>query len=157
MNRFVRGLISNIHLARSHMSSLKFLNPINSQSEMLGHIPIMEGNLRHENEGEGGMDQNGSLCGRQEWESVEPLLLLIQATQVNGCLLPIGSFTAWAIVSMLQKQTGYHPVDVDVMSDRYVVIELEPEVRVGKVAQLLHGTHEWDGQLAEISCLLSTR
>ena len=24
------------------------------------------------------------------------------------------------------------------------------------MAQLLHGTHEWDGQLAEIGCLLST-
>ena len=57
---------------------------------------------------------------------------------------------------MIQKQTGYHPVNVDVMSDRDVVIKLEPEVRVAEVAQLLHGTHEWDGQLAEISCLLST-
>ena len=68
----------------------------------------------------------------------------------------IGSFTAWAIVSMIQKQTGYHPVDMDAVSDRDAVIELEPEVRVGEVAQFLHGTHEWDGQLAEISCLLST-
>ena len=156
MNRFVRGLISNVHLARLQMSSPKFLSPINSQSEMLGHIPTMEENLGRENEGEGGMDQNGSLCGRWEWESVEPLLLLIQATQVNGCPLLIGSFSARAIVSMIQKQTGYHPVNVDVMSDRDAVIELEPEVRVGEVAQLLHGTREWDGQLAEVSCLLST-
>ena len=58
---------------------------------------------------------------------------------------------------MVQKQTGYHPVDVDVMSDRDAVIELEPELRVGEVAQLLHGVHEWDGQPAEISCLLSIR
>ena len=42
------------------------------------------------------------------------------------------------------------------MSERDAIIELEPEVRVGEVAQLLHGTHEWDGQLAEIDCLLST-
>ena len=42
------------------------------------------------------------------------------------------------------------------MSERDAIIELEPEVRVGEVAQLLHGTHEWDGQLAEIGCLLST-
>ena len=124
---------------------------------MLGHIPTKEENLGHENEGEGGTEQNGSWCGRGEWESVEPLLLLIQATQVNEHPLLIGSFTAQSIVSMIQKQTGYHPVDVDVMSDRDTVIELEPEVRVRKVAQLLHGTHEWDGQLAEISCLLSTQ
>ena len=60
------------------------------------------------------------------------------------------------IVSVVQKQTGYHPVDVEVMSDRDEIIELEPKIRVGQVAQLLHGTHEWDGQLAEIGCLLST-
>ena len=61
------------------------------------------------------------------------------------------------IVSVVQRQTGYHPVDVEVMSDRDAIIELEPEIRVGEVAQLLHGVHEWDGQLAEIGCLLSTR
>ena len=50
----------------------------------------------------------------------------------------------------------YNPVDVDVMSDHDAVIELEPDVRVGELAQLLHGTHEWDGQQAKISCLFST-
>ena len=100
------------------MSSPKFFSPTNSQSEMLGHIPITEGNLGRENEGEGSADQNGSLCERREQEPVEPLLLLIQVTQVNGCPLPIGSFTAQTIVSVVQKQTGYHPVNVEVMSDR---------------------------------------
>ena len=66
--------------------------------------------------------------------------------QVNGRPLPIGSFTAWAVVAMVQRHTGHHPVDVDVMSDQDAVIELEPDVRVGEVAQLLHGTHKWDGQ-----------
>ena len=61
------------------------------------------------------------------------------------------------IVSVVQRQTSYHPVDVEVMLDRDAIIELEPEIRVGEVAQLLHGVHEWDGQLAEIGCLLSTR
>ena len=79
------------------------------------------------------------------------MLLLIQVTQVNGHSLPIGSFTARVIVSVVQKQNGYHPVNVEVMSDRDVIVELEPEIRVGEV-----GTHEWDGQLAEIGCLLST-
>ena len=57
---------------------------------------------------------------------------------------------------MVQSHTGHHPVDVDAMSDWDAVIELEPDVRVGEVAQLLHGTHEWDEQPVEISCLLST-
>ena len=47
-----------------------------------------------EDEGEGGADQDGPLCGRQEWEPVKPLLLLIQVMQVNGHPLPINSFTA---------------------------------------------------------------
>ena len=76
------------------MSSPKFFSPTNSQSEMLGHIPTIEENLGCENEWEGGTDQNGSLCEKREWEPVEPLLLLIQVTQVNGCPLPIVSFTA---------------------------------------------------------------
>ena len=59
-------------------------------------------------------------------------------------------------VSVVQRQTGYHPVNVEVMLDRDAIIELEPDIRVGEVAQLLHRTHEWDGQLAEIGCLLST-
>ena len=105
----------------------------------------------------GGADHNGSLCSRCGGESIEPLLLLIQATKVNGCPLPIGSFTAQVIVAMVQRHSGHHLVDVDVMSDWDALIELEPDVRVGEVAQLLHGTHKMDGQQAEISCLLSTQ
>ena len=43
------------------------------------------------------------------------------------------------------------------MSNQDAVVELEPGVRVGDVAQLLHGTHKWDGQPVDISCLLSTQ
>ena len=145
MIRFVRGLVLNIHLVRSHMFSPKFLSPIHSQIDMFGHILTSSGDgghEGHENEGEGGADQNGSLFSWCGGESIEPLLLLIQATQVNRCPLPIGSFTAKAVVAMVQRHTGHHPVDVDVMSDQDEVIELEPDMRV---AQLLHGTHEGDG------------
>ena len=60
MNKFVRVLISNEYLARSHVSSPKFYSPTNSQSEMPGHIPTTEGNLEHENEREKGTGQNES-------------------------------------------------------------------------------------------------
>ena len=43
------------------------------------------------------------------------------------------------------------------MTDRDAVIEMEPDVRVGEVTQHLHDIREWDGQQADISCLLSTR
>ena len=138
------------------MSSPKFLTPKTSQIEMLGHASVIVGERSWECDEEGGADQDGSLCSQRGRESVEPLLLLIQATQVNGQPLPIGSFTAQAVVAMVQRHTGHHPVDVDVMSDRDAVIELERGVRVGEVAQLLHGTHEWDGQPIDITCLLST-
>ena len=42
------------------------------------------------------------------------------------------------------------------MTDTDAIIEMEPAVRVGEVAQHLHGIREWDGQQADISCLLST-
>ena len=156
MHRFVRGLVSNIHLARLHVSSPKFLSPVNSQTEMLGHISTISGGGGHEHEGESGTDHNGSLCIWHGGEFIEPLLLLIQATQVNGHPLPIGSFTVWAVVTMVQKHTSHHPVDVDVMSNWDAVIELELDIKVGEVAQLLHGTHEWNRQQAEMRCLLST-
>ena len=150
MHRFVRGLVLL-------MSSPKFLHPVNSQTEMLGHISTISGDRGCEHEGEGGADHNGSLCSRCRGESIEPLLLLIQVTEVNGCPLPIGSFTAQVVVAMVQRHTGHHPVDVDVMSNWGAVIELELDVRVLEVAQLSHRTHKWDGQQAEISCLLSTQ
>ena len=61
------------------------------------------------------------------------------------------------MVSLVQRQTGHQPVEVEVVTDRDVIIELEPDVRVGEVAQLLHGTQEWDGHLAEVDCLMSTQ
>ena len=61
------------------------------------------------------------------------------------------------MVSLVQKQTGHHLVEVEVVTDRDANIELEPDVRVGEVAQLLHRTQEWDGHLAEVDCLMSTR
>ena len=68
-----------------------------------------------------------------------------------------GSFIGRAVAEMVQKYTGSHPVEVEVMNDHEVIIQLEPTVSVGEAARLLHGTHDWFGQVAQISCLLSTR
>ena len=94
MSRFVRGLISNIHLVGLHMSSPKFHGPVTSQIEILGHASVIGGERSHEHDWEGGADQDGLLCSQRRGESIEPLLLLIQATQVNSRPLPIGSFAA---------------------------------------------------------------
>ena len=66
------------------MSSPKFLSPGTSQIEMLGHTSVNMGERSQEHDEEGGADQDGSLCSQRRRESVEPLLLLIPATQVNG-------------------------------------------------------------------------
>ena len=58
---------------------------------------------------------------------------------------------------MVQKYAGSHPVEVEVMNDCDVIIQLELTVSVGEAARLLHGTHDWFGQVAQISCLLSTQ
>ena len=139
-------------MVRLLMSSPKFYSPTHSQTEMLGLNLNLGGN-----EGEGGTGPNESTCRRQKREALEPLLLLVQVTQANGLPLPVGSFTANTMVSLVQKQTGHHPVEVEVVTDRDAIIELEPDVQVGEVAQLLHGTQEWDGHLAEVDCLMSTR
>ena len=61
-----------------------------------------------------------------------------------------------AVAGMVQKYAGSHPVEVEVMNDCDVITQLEPTVSVGEAARLLHGTHDWFGQVAKISCLLST-
>ena len=134
------------------MSSPKFYSPTNFQTEMLGQIQNLEGN-----EGEGGAGLNESACRRREGEPMEPLLLLVQVTQANGQPLPVGSFTVSTMVSLVQRQVGHYPVEVEVVTNRDAIIELEPDVRVGEVAQLLHRTQEWDRQLTEVGYLLSTR
>ena len=42
------------------------------------------------------------------------------------------------------------------MNDHDMIIQLEPTVSMGEAARLLHGTHDWFSQVAQISCLLST-
>ena len=131
------------------MSSPKFLSSITSQTEMLGYSSTVNGDGSCECEGESGADHNGSLCSWRGGESIEPLLLLIQATQVNGRPLPIDSFTAQAVVAMVQRHTGHHPVDMDVMSDWDAVIELEPGVRVGTYMALMSGM---DSRQKSVAC-----
>ena len=99
------------------MSSPKFYSPTHSQTEMLGINQNLGGN-----EGKGGTGPNKSMCRRREWEALEPLLLLVQVTQANGLPFPVGSFTANMMVSLVQKQTGHHPVEVEVVTDRDAMI-----------------------------------
>ena len=57
---------------------------------------------------------------------VESLLLLLQATQLNGKALPRESFTAVAVGAQVQQITGFRPVDIEVVTNRDVILEFEP-------------------------------
>ena len=68
-----------------------------------------------------------------------------------------GCFTGRSVAEIVHKYTGSNPIEVEVMNNRYVIIQMELEISLGEGARLLHRTHDWFGQVAHISCLLSTR
>ena len=88
---------------------------------------------------------------------MEPLLLLLQATQLDGKALPRESFTAMAVGAQVQQITGFRPIDIEVVTKRDVILEFEPPTQPGEAAQRLHGIREWDGQMADLGCLLTMR
>ena len=57
---------------------------------------------------------------------VEPLLLLLQATQLDGKAIPRESFTAMAVGTQVQQITGFRPIDIEVVSNRDIILEFEP-------------------------------
>ena len=57
---------------------------------------------------------------------MEPLLLLLQATQLDGKALPRKSFTAMAVGAQVQQITGFRPIDIEVVTNRDVILEFEP-------------------------------
>ena len=57
----------------------------------------------------------------------------------------------------MQKYTGKNPIEVEVRNEQDTIVQFDNGVSVGEAARLLHGTHDWLGQVMKISCLLSTR
>ena len=88
---------------------------------------------------------------------VEPLLLLLQATQLNGKALPRESFTVMVVGTQVQQITGFKPIDIEVVTNRNAILEFEPPTLPGEATQRLHRIREWDGQMADLGCLLTTR
>ena len=66
-------------------------------------------------------------------------------------------FTAHTVAQHVIELTGQNPVEVDVMKDRNMIIQMEPETTIVHAAQALHNVRLWDGQATEITCLLSSR
>ena len=57
----------------------------------------------------------------------------------------------------MQKYTGKNPIEVKVRNEQDAIVQFDNSVSVGEAARLLHGTHDWLGQVVKINCLLSTR
>ena len=87
----------------------------------------------------------------------EPLLLLLEVTQTDGQPLPVGMFTACTVAQHVINLTGQNPVEVNVMNDCDAIVRMEPETTIVHAAQVLHNARLWDGQVAEITCLMSSR
>ena len=89
--------------------------------------------------------------------SVDQFHLLLQVLQSNGKPLMNGNFMGCAVAEVVHKYTGSNPIEVEVRNDRDIIVQFDGGVSVGEAARLLHGTHDWLGQVVRISCLLSTR
>ena len=122
---------------------------------MLGEVEMVEQG------GEGGAEggSSGEICGMQMHSHplLELLLLLLEVTQTDGQPLPVGMFTACTIAQHVIDLTGQNPVEVDVMNDQDAIVQMEPDTIIAHAAQALHNARLWDGQAAEITCLLSSR
>ena len=66
-------------------------------------------------------------------------------------------FTACTIAQHVINLTGQNPVEVDVMNDPDAIVQMEPNTIIAHAGQALHNARLWDGQAAEITCLLSSR
>ena len=87
----------------------------------------------------------------------EPLVLLIEVTQVGGSTLPLGTFTARSIAHQIIGSTGRNPIDIEIVNDRNAIVQMEPEGGVVPVAQALHTSNRWEGFTVEITCLMTSR
>ena len=84
-------------------------------------------------------------------------MLLLQATQLDGKALPRESFTAIAVGAQVQQIIGFRPIDIKVVNNRDAILEFEPPTQPDVATQRLHGIREWDGQMADLGCLLTMR
>ena len=152
VTRLVRGIVSARYLNKFYMMANSTPTTPTCHSEM-AHLetdPEVWGE---------GADRMDSVInhGLHFKPPVELLLLLVQATQLDGKALPRESFTAMAVGAQVQQITGFRPIDIEVVTNRDVILEFEPPTRPGEAAQRLHGIREWDGKMADLGCLLTMR
>ena len=115
-------------------------------------IQEMEQNQKGEEQG----TQRGTPLSEGVAPPTPPLVILLQVTTPRGEPLTVNTFTGQSVANFVHGCSGINPVEVKVMTPQDAIMEVEPGRHVGEITQALHGTHEWEGQAVEISCLLST-
>ena len=86
----------------------------------------------------------------------EPLVLLIEVTQVDGSTLPLGTFMARSVAHQIIGLTGRNPADIETVNDHNAIVQMEPEGGVVPVTQALHTSNRWEGFTVEIACLITS-
>ena len=146
MSSIVRGLLQSVTRSKCSIAPPKFLFCNTHNHDRMASEGSEDLNVTVEDE------KNTSVTA-----SVDQFHLLLQVLQSNGKPLMNGNFTGRAVAEVVHKYTGSNPIEVEVRNDRDVIVQFDGGVSVGEAARLLHGTHDWLGQVVRISCLLSTR
>ena len=144
MRSIVRGLIHQVTRSK-HITPKSFARKTNHSDKMAF---------------EGTEELEDSMCVGKDTSITAPMdqfHLLLQVLQSNGKPLMNGNFTGRAVAEVVQKYTGKNPIEVEVRNEQDAIVQFDNGVSVGEAARLLHGTHDWLGQVVKIGCLLSTR
>ena len=146
MSSIVRGLLQSATRSKRSIAPPKFLFHNTHNHDRMASEGSEDLNVTVEDE------KNTSVT-----VSVDQFHLLLQVLQSNGKPLMNGNFMGHAVAEVVHKYTGSNPIEVEVRNDRDVIVQFDGGVSVGEATRLLHGTHDWLGQVVRISCLLSTR
>ena len=160
VTRFVRGIVSAWYLNKFYMMVNSTPTTPTHHSEMAQMSQTLEMDSETKGEGAEGIDsviREPNNHGLHFKCPVEPLLLLLQATQLDGKALSRENFTAMTVGAQVQQITGFRPINIEVVTNRDAILEFGPLTLPGEAAQRLHGIQEWDGQMADLGCLLTMR
>ena len=142
-------------------SSLSMSNP-NSPSKLppVGGISMLnevspQGHREEQGSEEGAQ---GGECGTPSYAGMnpDPLVLLIQVTQLDDKPFRVGMLTACIVTRQILDLTGKNPINIEVITGQEAIVQMDPESSVVPVAQALHNLHMWDGNTTEITCLMSS-
>ena len=126
VSRLVRGIVSAKHLGEFFMMSSSTPVTPRHHSEIAPMSQMLEFEQEILEEGAEGIDpiiREETSHGLHFKPPVEPLLLLLQATQLEEKALSEDSFTAVAVGTLVQQITGFWPVDIEVVTNKDMILE----------------------------------